>query len=158
MLPKKGCGIGVLWGKEDSRSRERKEAMSAPIRLSLIDVEVLSEVRWRYGVTANAEMRTRYQILLLAFGGQTAPQIARIVLCGDDTVLRVLKCFLAGGLDAIARQTSPGRPRTVTPTWESELVRVMERDPHDMGVLSANWTTELLADYLGQHTGIWVTP
>jgi len=81
-----------------------------------------------------------------------------MVLCDDDTVLRVLKCFLSGGLDAIPRLTSPGRPRTVTPVWESELMRVIERDPHDVGVLSANWTTGLLAEYLGQQTGMWLTP
>ena len=132
--------------------------MSAPIRLPLRDVKVLSELHWRYETTTSRGMRTRYQILLLASGGQTVPHIARMVFCDDDTVLRVLKCFLSGGLDAIARQTSSGRPRTVTPAWESELVRVMERDPHDVGVLSANWTTELLADYLGRQTGIWVTP
>src|SRR5712691_1936413 len=131
--------------------------MSAPIRLSQADVEVLSEVRWRYDVTANAEMRTRYQMILLASCGHTAPQIARNVLCCDDTVIRVLKRFLSGGLDAILGRTSSGRPRTVTPAWESELVRVMERDPHDVGVLSANWTTALLAEYLGRHLGIWVT-
>ncbi len=154
MLPKNGCGIGVLWGKENGESQERKEAMSAPIRLPLMDIEVLVELRERYDATTSSEMRTRYQILLLAFRGQTAPQIARIVLCDDDTVLRVLKRFLSGGLDAISARTSSGNPRTVTPAWESELLRVMERDPHDVGVLSANWTTELLADYPGQQTGI----
>jgi hypothetical protein len=101
-------------GKREWRSEERKEAMSAPIRLPLIDVEVL------------------------ASRGHTTPQIARIVLCDDDTVLRVLKRFLSGGLDAIPGQTSSGQGCTVTPAWESELVRMMEMDPHEVGILSAN--------------------
>ena len=37
------------------------------------------------------------------------------------------------------------------------MLRVIELDPHEVGVSSANWTTELLAEYLGQHTGIQVT-
>src|SRR5712691_8922261 len=36
-------------------------------------------------------------------------------------------------------------------------MRVIELDPHEVGQDSANWTTERLAEYLGQHTGIQVT-
>src|SRR5207237_7849213 len=39
----------------------------------------------------------------------------------------------------------------------AELLRVIEMDPHEVGQDTANWTTERLADYLGQHTGIQVT-
>ncbi len=42
----------------------------------------------------------------------------------------------------------PGKPRGS---------RVIELDPHAVGQDSANWTTERLAEYLGQHTGIQVT-
>ncbi len=68
----------------------------------------------------------------------------------------MLKRFLGGGLDAIPRRTSPGPRRTVTAAWEAELLRVIELDPHQVGVVSANWTTKLLADYLGRQTGITV--
>jgi transposase len=34
---------------------------------------------------------------------------------------------------------------------------VIELDPHEVGVVSANWTTQLLADYLAEKTGIVVT-
>ncbi len=40
---------------------------------------------------------------------------------------------------------------------ERELVRVIELDPHEVGVSSANWTTELLAAYLSKHPGIAVS-
>jgi transposase len=39
----------------------------------------------------------------------------------------------------------------------AELLRVIEMDPHEVGQDTANWTTERLADYLGQHTGVQVT-
>jgi transposase len=102
------------------------------------------------------ESQTRYQMILLAQQGFKVPQIARIVLRSEDTVERVLKRFLAGGLDAVPRCTPPGRERRVTAAWEGELLRVIELDPHAVGVSSANWTTELLAEYLGQQTGIQV--
>jgi transposase len=41
----------------------------------------------------------------------------------------------------------------VTPAWLAELERVIELDPHTVGVPSAVWTTRLLADYLAEATG-----
>lgn len=131
--------------------------MTAPITLPSLETEVEAELRQRYEETGHPETRTRYQMILLAQRGHTAPQIARLVLRSEDTVERVLKRFLAGGLDAVPRRTSPGRGRTVTTAWEAELVRVIELDPHEVGVSSANWTTELRASYLGKQTGIKVT-
>ena len=55
------------------------------------------------------------------------------------------------------RRTAPGPTPTVTPAWEAELLRVIELDPHAVGVPSANWTTGLLAAYLAQRTGIAVS-
>ena len=40
-----------------------------------------------------------------------------------------------------------GRERRVTVVWEAELLRVIELDPHEVGVSSANWSTEVLAEY-----------
>jgi transposase len=117
----------------------------------------LAELRQRYEETPNVESRTRYQMILLAQQNYKVAQIARIVLRSADTVARVLNRFLAGGLDAVPRRTPPGRERRVTAAWEAELLRVIELDPHEVGQETANWTTELLAEYLGQQTGIQVT-
>jgi transposase len=96
-------------------------------------------------------------MLLLAQQGYKVPQIARIVSRSEDTVARVFHRFLATGLDAVPRRTPPGRERRITAVWEAELLRVIELDPHEVGQETANWTTELLALYLGQQTGIHVT-
>jgi hypothetical protein len=92
----------------------------------------------------------RAQMLLLAQQEYTVPQIARIVVRSEDTVARVLNRFLTGGLDAVPRRAPPGRERMVTAAWEDELLRVIELDPHEVGVNSANWTTELLGSVLRQ--------
>lgn len=131
--------------------------MSALITLPSLDTPVLNELRRCYDEACNAETHTRYQMILLATSGHNVPQIACLVLRSEDTVARVLKRFITGGLDAVPRRTSPGRARTITQEWEGELLRVIELDPHEVGVLSANWTTQLLADYLGKTTGITVT-
>jgi transposase len=131
--------------------------MTAPITLPPMDTGTLTELHRRYEESPDAETRTRYQMLLLALRGQTSSQIASLVLRSQDTVARVLKRYLTGGLDAVPRRSAPGRARTVTAAWEAELLRVIELDPHEVGQDTANWTTERLADYLGQHTGIQVT-
>ena len=88
--------------------------MTAPITLPPLDEPTLTELRCRYEETSDAQTRTRYQMLLLALRGQTSSQIAQIVLRSQDTVVRVLKRFLTGGLDAVPQRTAPGRERTVT--------------------------------------------
>ena len=139
------------------KSEERNKEMTTPITLQPLDEQTLTDLRRRYDETSDAETRTRYQMLLLSAKGQTSTQIARLVLRSQDTVVRVLKRFFTGGLDAVPRRTAPGRERTVTAAWEAELVRVIELDPHEVGQDTANWTTERLAEYLDQQTGVQVT-
>ena len=50
--------------------------------------------------------------------------------------------------------TQNGAAPTVTPAWEAELRRVIELDPHEVGVASPLWTTGLLATYLAAQTGV----
>ena len=137
--------------------RRKEQELTKPLTLPPLDDEALTELHWRYEESPDAETRTRYQMLLLSLRGQTSSQIAHIVLRSQDTVVRVLKRFLTGGLGAVPRRTAPGRERTVTAAWEAELLRVIELDPHEVGQDTANWTTERLADYLGQQTGVQVT-
>ena len=103
--------------------------MTAPIRLPSLDEHILADLHHRYDQTSDAETRTRYQMLVLSAKGQTSGQIAPIVLRSQDTVVRVLKRFLTGGLDAVPRRRAPGRERRVTVAWEGELLHVIELDP-----------------------------
>ncbi len=155
MLPDNECGEVIQWKRERWKIEERNELLTAPITLPPLDEQTLTELRQHYDDASDAETRTRYQMLLLAHRGQTSTRIAAIVL--RDTGVRVLKRFLTGELEAVPRRTSPGRDLTITPSWENELLRVIELDPHEVGQDTANWTTQLLATYLSEQTGISVT-
>ena len=96
-------------------------------------------------------------MVLLAHQGRTVAEIAAIVFRSRDTVERVLNRFLHGGVAALPPHKAPGMAPTVTPEWKAELLRVIDLDPHTVGVPSANWTTRLLAVYLATTTGITVT-
>src|SRR5690348_10861951 len=132
----------IRGGKVEDRRKEQE--MTKPLTLPPMDEEAQTELRRRYEESPDAETRTRYQMLLLALQGQKSSQIAHTVLRSQDTVGRVLKRLLAGGLDAVPRRTAPGRARTVTAACEGELLRVIELDPHEVGEDTANWTASRL--------------
>ena len=130
-----------------------------PTRLTLppLDDATLTDIRARYDATDDADLRLRYQMLLLSYQGRSVAEIAAIVFRSPDTVERVLKRFRDGGLDALPRRFAPGSTPTITPAWTAELLRVIELDPHTLGVDHASWTTTLLATYLAERTGIAVS-
>jgi transposase len=122
----------------------------------LSDSQVI-DLRQLYETTTHAKRRLRYQIVLLAHQGRAVAEIATIVFRSRDTVERVLNRFLQGGIAALPPRQAPGRAPTVTPEWKAALLRVIDLDPHTVGVPSANWTTSLLATYLATKTHITVS-
>jgi transposase len=132
--------------------------MPRPLAFPPLAEPTLAELTRRFNQTPNADTRLRYQIVLLAHQGLHPSQIAPLVLRSRDTVTRVLNRFLHGGLAAVPHRPRPGPKRRITPAWEAELLRLIDLDPHSVGVTTANWTTALLADYLAEKTGIRVDP
>jgi putative transposase len=122
----------------------------------LTDPQVTA-LRQLYDTAPEAKLRLRAQMVLLAHQGRSVAEIAAIVFRSRDTVERVLTRFLRGGIAALPPRKAPGLAPTVTPEWKAELLRVIDLDPHTVGVASANWTTGLLATYLATTTRITVS-
>src|SRR5215475_1453909 len=131
--------------------------MATPLSLPPLSDTQVTELRQLYETTPKAKLRLRAHIILLAHQGRSVAEIATIILRSRDTVERVLKRFLHGGIAALPPRPAPGRTPTVTPEWHAELLRVIDLDPHTVGVRSANWTTRLLATYLAAKTQVAVT-
>ena len=131
--------------------------MAKPLTLPPLPKPEVTALRQLYETATAPKVRLRYQIVLLAHQGRSVAEIAAIVFRSRDTVERVLKRFLQGGVAALPPHKAPGMAPTVTPEWKAELWRVIDLDPHTVGVPSANWTTGLLAAYLATKTGITVT-
>ena len=117
----------------------------------------LAAVAAAFEATRDAETRLRYQMVLLAHRGKTAPEIASLTRRSAQTVLRVVRRYQAGGVAAVPYRRSPGTPPTVTDAWRAELLRGIELSPRAVGVDSAVWTTRLLAAYLATATGVAVS-
>ena len=131
--------------------------MATPLSLPPLSNTQVTELRQLYETTSQAKLRLRAHIILLAHQERSVAEIAAIILRSRDTVERVLKRFLQGGIAALPPRTAPGRAPTVTSEWKAELLRVIDLDPHTVGVRSANWTTSLLATYLAATTNVAVT-
>jgi transposase len=126
--------------------------MPGPLGLEL-DGAAREEVRRRYDAARDAETRTRFQMVLLVGEGRPAAAVAALVGRSPDTVWRVVRRYQQGGPAGVPHRPRPGHRGRIPAAWERELRRVIELDPHAVGVASAVWTTQLLATYLAAATG-----
>ncbi len=126
--------------------------MPGPLGL-VLDLAARDELARRYDAARDAETRTRYHIVLLAGAGRSAEDVAVAVRRSDDTVRRVIRRYQETGPDGVPHRRRPGHRDRIPAAWEGALHRVIDLDPHDVGVPSAVWTTGLLAVYLAERTG-----
>ena len=131
--------------------------MPVAFRIAPLSVEQHAAVIAAFNQTRDAETRLRYQMVLLAHQGRSAPEIAQLTLRQPRTVVRVLHRYLDGGIGAVPYRQAPGVAPTVTAAWRAELVRVIDLSPRAVGIASALWTTQLLASYLAGASGVTVS-
>ena len=81
--------------------------MTAALRIQLTE-EAHSALAERFEQADDAETRLRYQMVLLAADGYTAPQIAPLVRRSVDTVQRVLRRYGDEGLGGVPHRPRPG--------------------------------------------------
>src|SRR2546425_12363495 len=89
----------------------------------------LAELEAAFNATADAETRLRYQMVLLAHRGASAPAIARLTLRSPETVLRVVRRYEAGGLAAVPHRPPPGRRAALTGAPRAAPGRVLRAGP-----------------------------
>jgi transposase len=131
--------------------------MPPALRVSL-DGAALAELERRYHTARDAETRTRTrtrcQMVLVAARGHAAPRIATLTRRSADTVRRVLRRYLAGGVRRRAAP-APTRPAAPLPTRLGGRAGPGCRPGPTLGggVDSALWSWRLLSDYLATVTG-----
>jgi transposase len=126
--------------------------MPVPLGVDL-DAAARGALRQRYAAARDAETRRRFQMVLLAGEGRPATDVAALVGRSPDTVWRVVRRYQPGGPDGVPHRPRPGHRDRIPAAWAGELRRVIELDPHAVGVASAVWTTGALAAYLAGATG-----
>jgi transposase len=98
--------------------------------------------------SSEAFVLRRCQILLASARGEIAPQIARNLGCGAQTVRDAIHDFNERGLDAL--KASSSRPREVHAAFDEEGARSLEEllhcSPREFGRQSSLWTLKDAAE------------
>jgi transposase len=98
--------------------------------------------------SSEAFVLRRCQILLASARGERAPQIAKNLGCGQQTVRDAIHDFDERGLDALKARSS--RPREVHAAFDEESARalreMLRRSPRGFGRQSSLWTLKDAAE------------
>jgi transposase len=117
----------------------------------------VTELRHLYRTTKDVRIRTRAQMILLAFDGLSAPHIARIVELDPFTVRQYMKRYLPEGIAGLADRPRTGRPRTATPAYVELAMMTLRQRPRALGLPFSVWSLERLSNYLKEKTQITVS-
>jgi transposase len=127
------------------------------LRLTPESPEQVAELRTLYHETKDVRVRTRAQIILLAFDGMSAPKIAKIVDLDPESVRHHMKRYRDEGIHGLPDKARSGRPRTVTPEYLELALATVRRRPRALGLNFSVWSLERLIDYLEKETNITVS-
>jgi transposase len=105
----------------------------------------------------DAGMRCRCKALLALVQGTTPTRIARGGLGAKSQVYRVAERFLTEGLAGLADKREDNGGRKITPSYQSEVLRLIEESPQQFGYRRPTWTQELLIVVLAERTGIAIS-
>lgn len=119
--------------------------------------EQVTEVRTVYQTTKDVRIRTRSQIILLAFNGLSAPKIATIVGLSDESVRHHIQRYRDDGISGLYDRKRSGRPAIVTPAYIALATCTVRQRPRALGLSFSLWTLDRLLDYLKEQTGIMVS-
>jgi hypothetical protein len=101
-------------------------------------------------------MRCHCKVVLALVRGKTPTMITEGGLCAKSQVYRIAGRFLAGGLAGRAdRREDNGRPK-ITPAYQAELLRLVDRSPQEFGYRRPTWTQELLILVLAERAEVVV--
>lgn len=104
--------------------------------------------------TPSAPVFRNCLIVLMSDSRDTITSIAERLGCGTDTVVRVRRLYLQGGINALRPIKPPGRPSRATPAFLRALRRAVKTNPQKLGYGFSTWSSVRLAQHLAQVTGI----
>lgn len=126
-------------------------------RVHSLSEQEVQALKQQHRDTNDADVRSRCDMILWSNEGLTPPQIAARVRFSRETVVRYIKRYEAEGLAGLFTKPRSGRPRHVTPEYETQLMQAVEQEPRSLGLPFSNWTTANLAEYMAKQSGIRIT-
>ena len=103
--------------------------------------------------TLDAELRTRYLIMIHRLEGQSPTWIAKALMISRNTVYRTEERYLREGEAGLFDQRVGNGERKLTEEFLEQLYEVVASDPLQYGWTRPTWTRELLIKTLQKLTG-----
>ena len=102
----------------------------------------------------DAELRTRYLIVIHLLEGQTVTWISRTLKISRNTVYRTKQRYETEGESGLFDRRSENGERKVTEEFLERLIEVVAGDPQQHGWKRPTWTRELLIKTMTRQTGV----
>ena len=119
------------------------------------------QVKRRFGrivaQTRDAQLKTRYLIILHTAAGHSRRAIAGMLGCGQATVSRVRQRFIQEGEAGLQEHRGDNGQAKINETYILTLLQVVAGSPLDYGYPRPTWTQELLVKVLAEQTGITIS-
>lgn len=100
------------------------------------------------------EVRQRAAALRAVHVGQAVKDVALVLAVTEATIYNWLKRWQAKGVEGLAKEPLPGRPRKADEGYCRALEEAIEQDPQSLGYRFTIWTVERLRDHLTRKTGV----
>jgi transposase len=100
------------------------------------------------------EVRQRAAALRALHRGTSVKDVALVLAVTETTIYNWLKAWQAEGVEGLANEPRPGRPRKADERYCRALEEAIEQDPQVLGYRFAIWTVERLRDHLKVKTGV----
>jgi len=123
------------------------------VNLPAPDVERLERT---FRTTADAKLRHRAPIVLMAHRGRPHGDLATDRACSRSSVQRWLNAYLGRGRDGLTPRKAPGAKPNLTPDLVPVVRQWVIEGPAPQGRDRANWTYAELADHLDNARGVRV--
>ena len=123
-------------------------------RVHRLSDEEIQALKQRHRSTKASDVRSRCEMILLSNAGLSPPKIGERVRFSGRMVRRYLDRYETDGMAGLVSKARPGRPPRVTPAYVKQLGELVEQFPRDLSMPFSNWTTDKLAVYLAEQTGI----
>jgi len=126
-----------------------------------IVIELSREVKRRFRRTAkktkDAQLRTRYLIILHTADGYGRRTIGKMLMCSPSTVDRVRKRFCQEGEAGLQDRRGDSGTAKVTDDYIIAVMNAVKQTPRAYGHRRPTWTQELLIKVLAEQTGITIS-
>ena len=93
------------------------------------------------------QQQRRVQVLLLHAEGLCGVQIAAALQAHPRTIYRDLQAFARHGLSCLRPPAPGGARKRITPAQESEMLRLAQLEPLELGQCYGRWSLTTLRDY-----------